>query len=532
MVEKGRIRACKEQHQLAAYVRRVFAEERLVIDFERLGQYADCQKYFPFDLFAWEWFCFALQFCVFDESWLPRWPDVFIYVARGAGKNGYAAFVSFVALTKINGIRGYNVDICANSEDQAKTSFNDVYSVLEESPVRSKFKKVFKWNKEEIVNLSTSSTLKFRTNSPKSKDGMRPGIVIFDEVHAYENYSNIKVFTTGLGKVDDPRRLFITTDGDVRDGVLDKYLEKSRKILSGDARDNGWLPFICKLDRPDQVHDPKNWEMANPSLPDRRVTFDETMKEYRDFIEDPASNADFMTKRMNLPAGNPDYEVAKWEDVLATNREVPDLAGMPCVCGIDYAMTDDFVSAVLLFREDGTYYLLHHTWVCRNSRDLPRIKPPLDEWASRGLVEFVDDVEIHPSLVTGWIREQQNSYDVRKVAIDKYRHGFFMRELGQIGFSADEGTVKTVRPSDIMLVQPKINSLFVNRSIVWGDDPCMRWYTGNTKRTPAAHGNYTYGKIEPRSRKTDGFMAFVAAMCVEDEIPEDREIVFYEPICI
>lgn len=39
----------------------------------------------------------------------------------------------------------------------------------------------------------------------------------------------------------------------------------------------------------------------------------------------------------------------------------------------------------------------------------------------------------------------------------------------------------------------------------------MRWYTNNAKQVLDAKGNITYGKIEPKSRKTDGFMAMVAA---------------------
>ena len=33
-------------------------------------------------------------------------------------------------------------------------------------------------------------------------------------------------------------------------------------------------------------------------------------------------------------------------------------------------------------------------------------------------------------------------------------------------------------------------------------------------------GNYVYGKIEAKSRKTDPFMALVASMVVEDALPE------------
>ena len=233
----------------------------------------------------------------------------------------------------------------------------------------------------------------------------------------------------------------------------------------------------------------------------------------------PAGNADFMTKRMNLPAGNPDYQVTDYENLRIASRVRPDLAGWPCVFGIDYAKTQDFVAAVLLFRDGEQYYVIHHSWVCKQSNDLPRVRAPLDEWEQKGLLEYVDNVEIHPSVVTGWICDQMQDFDVMCGAIDMYRHSIFMRELDNIGFSAKEGTVKLVRPSDMMLVQPVVNSAFLNHKIAWGDDAMMRWYTNNVKMTRAAHGNYSYEKIEPKSRKTDGFMAMAAAFAVvETEI--------------
>ena len=103
-----------------------------------------------------------------------------------------------------------------------------------------KLSKHFYWNKEQIVNLKTRSILKYRTNSPKSKDGMRSGKVDFDEVHEYEDYANIDVFTTGLGKKRHPRRSYITTNGNVRGGVLDDYLAKSGEILKGAVSDGGF----------------------------------------------------------------------------------------------------------------------------------------------------------------------------------------------------------------------------------------------------------------------------------------------------
>ena len=524
MVETGKVPACREQHDLMAYLRRVFAEEELVIDTDRIEGYRRYERYFPFELFPWEWFAFVLFMCVFRKDGTPRWSQEFVYMGRGGGKNGFAGFTAFGALTKVNGIPEYDVDICANSEEQAKTSFTDIWNILENSGNRARFAKGFRWNLEQIVCKSTGSRLKYRTDNPKSKDGLRSGMVIFDEVHAYQNFDNIKVFTTGLGKKPAPRRLYITTDGDVRDGVLDSLLEKAHQILAGEIPDNGFLPIIFKLDAPAEVDDEKMWPKANPSLPYLPVLREQIRQEYIDFKMNPAGNADFMTKRMNLPAGNPDFEVTDYENLRAASVELPDLRGRSCVFGIDYAKTQDFVAAALLFRDGDRYYSIQHTWVCRASNDLARIKAPLDEWERAELLEYVDDVEIHPGLVCDWLYERMGEYDIREGAIDSYRHTLFMKALDEIGFSAAEKTVKLVRPSDLMQVQPIINSAFINQKITWGDDPMMRWYVNNTKLVAGPHGNYSYEKIEPRSRKTDGFMALAAAFTVADRLPETSDI--------
>ena len=67
-----------------------------------------------------------------------------------------------------------------------------------------------------------------------------------------------------------------------------------------------------------------------------------------------------------------------------------------------------------------------------------------------------------------------------------------------------------------MLISPVITSGFTNGLFVWGDNPLMRWAANNTKLVVLPSGNITYGKIEPKSRKTDPFMALVASMTCEE----------------
>lgn len=525
---------CKEQKLLSKFIKNIFDNEKLVIDEEKVEKYFSYQKYFPFNLFPWEKFLFVLHNCVFKENGLPRFADLFILVGRGSGKNAYLAYEDFCLITPTHGIKNYDIDISANSEDQAKTTFNDIYNILEDPKYAKKMKRNFYWNKEEIINLKTKSKIKFRTNNPKGKDGLRSGKVDFDEIHAYQNWANINVFTTGLGKKDNPRRTYITTNGDVRDGPLDNLLEKAIMILKGEVEDNGFLPFICKLDEEKEVDNPDNWAKANPSLPYRPSLMEQMKKEYADYKINPYVNNAFMTKRMNIPKGSKDIEVTSWENILSTNKDIPNLEGASCTIGIDYTKVNDMMSVGLLFLKGGIYYWVSHSWFCTNSRDKDRIKAPLEEWSEQGLLTIVDDIEINPDMATEWIQEQLIKYNFVKLGVDNFRLALLSKSMKNIGIDAtNKEQVKIIRPSDIMKIVPVIDSLFNNHQIVWGDNPLMRWFTNNTKLTDKNLGNYVYDKIESKSRKTDGFMAFVHAMIAAQDVLEDEdnnELFFMPPI--
>lgn len=521
-VKSGQYRVCKEQIQLVNFIEKVFENEQVYVDSEQVEKYFALQKYFPYELFAWEKFCFILHNCTYSAPSVLRFPDLVCVVGRGAGKNGYLAFEDFSLLTPVNGIRNYDIDICATSEEQASTTFNDIYEILENNS--TKMQRHFKWNKTEITNIKTNSTIRYRTSNSKTKDGGRPGKVDFDEKHAYENYKLIDVFTTGLGKKAMPRRTTITTMGEVRDGPLDNELATGLEVLNGDAPDNGTLYFICRLDNEKEVYEQENWYKANPSLQYFPNLLREIQKEFEDWKRDKVNNSSFMTKRMNIPKGTEMHPVTAWENIKATNRPLPDLEGKTCVFGLDYMKTTDFLGAGLLFMIDNEIVWKPMSWYCSQSADLSRIKFPYDKQPD---LQRVDGAEIPPQIVAEWLKEQKKHYNIIAGALDNYRYTLLKSPLLECGYECDRkglNNLKLVRPSDKMLVAPLIASDFANHKIVWGDSALMRWYTNNTSATEDKNGNISYGKIEPKSRKTDGFMAFVAAYTQLDLLKQSQPI--------
>lgn len=532
IVEHRTYAVCEEQELLISYVKRCFETEDIYTDDTQLEKYISLAGYFPFkQIFPWQKFVIGLHDCTYwSESGMPRWPDLFCELGRGAGKDGTIAWESVCLMSPYNGIREYDIDICANNEDQAMRPVKDVTAAFERPEVIRKLKRHFYWTKEQVTSLKTQSIMRGRTNSPKGKDGLRSGICIFNEIHQYQDYANINVFTTGLGKKKHPRRSYYTTNGDIREGPLDDLLETAEGILRGEEPDNGLLPFICKLNRKEDVDDEENWPMANPSLPYLPDLLEEIRKEYRDWKKAPQRLPAFMTKRMNIPDGASEIKVTEWENIMTTKCSIPELHRWSCTCGVDYSKLTDFASVNLHFRDGDRRYDISHSWMCLKSSDIPRMKCPWQQWAKDGLLTLVDDVEIHPSYLTDYISEMKRLYDIKCLALDDFRYALLSNALRDIGFDAKTyKNMKLVRPMDIMRVATVIDSCFTNHWFTWGDNPILRWATNNTKMIRAGRkpgheddadlGNYVYGKIEAKSRKTDPFMALAASMTVEDLLP-------------
>ena len=225
---------------------------------------------------------------------------------------------------------------------------------------------------------------------------------------------------------------------------------------------------------------------------------------------------------MNLRKGFKEIAVTDYAKVKSTNKDLPDLRGWSCTVGLDYAELSDWAAVNLHFRRGSQRYDINHAWVCLQSKTLHRVKAPFRDWADANNVTLVDDVSISPDLLAAYIQQMGRIYDIKMLALDNFRWTLVSESLRKIGFDASDRTrVKLVRPSDIMQVEPVIQECFDRGYFTWGDVPHLRWAVNNTKRIRSSKkqgsdtGNYYYGKMEGKSRKTDPFMALVASMVIE-----------------
>ena len=541
-VVKKEIRASKEIIQLCKHIKREFAKGNIEVDLDLYDKYIKIGFLFFKEIFPWQRFATAVCLCTFHKgTQRARWNKNFFEIGRGNGKDGMIAWWSVCLTSKYHGVKKYDVDIIANSMTQSLRPVLDIADMIVEKNKQRLMKKVA----DSIKVFGTNSYINARSSDADVQDGLRSGAVIFNEIHAFQNYERMDVMISGLGKIDDPRTLYFTTNGKVRGGPLDDMLDTAKDILDGSKDDGRTLYFIFKLENRDQAYDPENWVMANPSLPYRSTLMDEMLDEFEKWKHNPNQFPAFLQKRMNLPDMPTDVEVVPWDVILKTQKKYPldRLKGKPCVLGIDLSKTTDWTAINFLFydNEMEKFVCVNHAFICGKNKDLPGIKAPYLEWVNSGLGTIISDKEVDPDFVIQYVIDLCNEHDwsLDHVVFDDFKKGILQDALKKYGYSKENENLTTIRPSDIARVVPVIERTFLNERFVWGINPMLCWATNNTKVIPWKNarttgdndlGNQIYAKINPRFRKTDPFMAlvhsFVKYDLIEGSADMDERLLF------
>ncbi|MEE3950755.1 terminase TerL endonuclease subunit [Peribacillus frigoritolerans] len=534
LYESGKIQLNKERIMLLEYLQEhILSRDDLYFDEQLIENFVKFAEKWYFPLQPFQKFIAAFVFLFHKEDDSVYYEQFLIMMARGAGKNGFISALSHFFISPLHGIPRYNISIVANSELQAKTSFKEIYDVIESNAV---LEDLFYRTKVEITGNDTKSILQYHTSNAGSKDGLRDGCVIYDEIHRYENSDVVNVFSSGLGKVENPREFFIGTDGFVREGFLDKMKERAMNILKGKDLNDPLFPFICKIDDPIEVDNPELWEKANPMFSEPRSTyakrlFKKVLAQFKQLVNNPSNREEFMTKRMNLPEVDLNKTVASWEDIMRTGYEedgetlrlVPDLQHRTAVGGLDFASIKDFASVGLLFKVGEDYIWKTHSFVRKGFLDKVTLKVPIFEWEDKGLLTIVDEPVINIKHIVDWFVNMREIYGVNTIVADTFRLDLVKTALEAEGFIL----LYIRNPKAIhSLLAPRVETLFANNHIIFGDNPLMRWFTNNVYVHIKKDGNKEYLKKDEFKRKTDGFQAFIHALWQADNILEE-EMDFY-----
>lgn len=500
-------------------------------DEEQINNYIEFSEQWYFELDEWEKFITPFIFLFYIEDDEPVFDEFVINMGRGGGKNGFISTLANYFISPLHGIDYYDVSIVANSEKQAKRSFQECFRVINKKG-NEDLTEEFEAFKSSITGLTTQSVFEYKTSNASSQDGGREGAVIYDEYHEMESSEIVDVFSGGLGKVDCGRQFFIGTKGFVREGYFDIKYRECEDILNGLTEFKVVFPYICELDAIEEMDDASLWAKANPALQEPlnkrgKRLFTKVMKEYKKLATQPSGRAAFVTKRMNFLEENMENSVATKEEIMATNRPFFELDHIP-IGSFDFGSVRDFAACGLLFSKKEEFSFKTFSFACKHFCDVhygysnssssvgTEKRAPIKEWERQGLMKVVDEPSLNPMHIVNWFIEMRKQYGVRKIIADNFKLDILRPLLENEGFEVE--CIK--RPTSIHpLVAPRVEDGFANHKFIFGDNPLMRWYTNNVYVKETQYGKQ-FLKKEETKRKTDGFQAFVYALYRANEIQE------------
>lgn len=544
-VESGRQPANKDIHALIDNVLPILYEKMdtgfIYMDKTFVNQVLTIPaKAFPYSLFPWQTFivCFMFGFRWAEDDSLV-YDEYFLYMARGAGKNGFMSWVIFALISKFHDIRKYNVVVSASSERQAKTSFLDIYDVLSQIDPN---KRIFKRTKTEIEHQITKSNFQFLSSNGGTADGLRLGMLYLDEIHAISDYAMLNVLKSALGKIPDARAAITTTDGYVRGSVLDKYKELGHEILNGslgiqfdrdDERHSKMLPFMHHIDDISEVTTKEGWLKSNPSL----LYIPTLMARYRDEVKainkDPELNMEFHCKRVNFPKEDNRFTLASLAELqLTKERSIYDFlenTNNNEVFGVvDYSETTDLTSCGIIGidYENDEYYYSHKSYITHTSETSGVINPEILRIGhEEGKLQTVYNEMIDPSIVVDYFMELSREFYVKAIFIDQYKSTLLKPALENAGFTVN--VTRNDMRSETQ-VAPVIDKLFKQNKLFAGEDSLFRWGVRNLYKSILSKG-IRFDKIEPKARKTDPASAFITGLIgitLDDSIVQQSNMTY------
>ena len=480
----------------------------------------------PIRLEPWQQFIVgSLMGWVSRETGLRRFRNAFVELPRGNGKSTVAGglLLLFAFFLNEGGAEAYSV---ATKKDQARISFQAARQMLLRSKSLQKHvdKPIGKYN---VHNSATESKMEALGADADTLDGLRPFIVVVDEVHKLPSGDLVEVMESGMGTRQDPLLFEITTAGVDDQSVYGQHHLLTTRVLDGTVDLPQWFGFIAEADPEDDWTIEATWAKANPNY-GVSVKPDFLRKECKKAIANPAEQSKFRRLYLGqkVEAVESYFSTSDWR---ACPQLPPDaeLRRYDCWLGFDLSSTTDITAAVLLWVMSADewairpyFWMPEETLVERGHED----RLPYDQMARDRLIHTTQGRTIDRQQVRREVKALCETWKPKGLCADPWQ----MHELGPQWGDEDHLPVVMVPQRFEKLSEPTkmTQARIINRRIRHDHHPLMTVMIGNAAKREDENGNVRVSKRKSRGR-IDGVQAMLNAIAeVPISKPADLQLFF------
>lgn len=344
--------------------------------------------------------------------------------------------------------------------------------------------------KKGIENFLTNSLLEVRPMSIDKLQSLRSKVNTIDEWLSGDVREDVVgAIEQGASKIDDYLIVAMSSEGTVRNGAGDTIKMELAKILKGEYYDPHTSIWHYKLDKVEEVGDPRMWVKAQPNL-NFTVSYDTYQRDVERMENVPSARNDILAKRFGLPMEGFTYFFTYEETI--PHRQKFEGWRMPCALGADLSQGDDFCAFTFLFPlSNGGFGVKTRSYISSLTQmKLPgAMRQKYEEFIKEGSLHVLegtvlDMMEVYEDL-DDYV--QRSEFDVRALGYDPYNARTFVerwiRENGDYGI---EKVIQGVKSESVPLGELKKYS---ERRLLIFDQLLMQFAMGNSITMEDTNGN-------------------------------------------
>lgn len=459
---------------------------------------------------------FQAVFGFVDDNDLRQYNEVLTVEGRKNGKTTETAATEIDLL--VNDGEGapqiYNV---ATMLDQAKLGFNAAHKMIRQSPALNKH---IKKRTSDLYFEHNFGYIKALASNSNSLDGLDTHGATIDELAAIKNRDIYDLIKQSMGARQQPLLFTITTNGFIRNGIFDKQVDYAHNILEGKADNKRFLPFIYKLDSPDEWLNEEMWIKANPGIGTIK-SYDYLRQMVQKAKDDPSFKPTVMVKDFNIPQTS-ESAWLRYED-LNNDESIPFDALDYCIGGFDAADTTDLTAAVALMArpDDPKIYVKSMFWIPqavidemdRTGDRKERDNVPYRLWIDQGLMRTCPGNKCEKRAILDWFAELRDKYDMYTMYIGYDPWHVSDEELRYFKSEFGNNSMIPIRQGTATLSQPMkdLAAEFKAHNVVYNNSPIMKWCLINTEVKTDVNGNIQPCKGTTQTNRIDGLAALLDA---------------------
>lgn len=407
---------------------------------------------------------------------IRRFNSSYIEVSRKNGKTALAAALCMYFLIA-DGEDGAEVDLAANSRDQAKVAFDFCYQFSKQLDPKGLILKSYL---KGITVKPNASKLNVFSADASKLDGFNASFGLIDEYHAAKTSKVRDVIKSSMGMRTNPHLMVITTAGFDKTSPCYQLRTTAIEILHKFKDDDSMFIAIYSLDDNDDWKNPDTWIKCTPNL-DITVTKRYIQDQVTSAINNPSEEVGVRTKTLNQWCDSSEVWISD-RYILNSSQKInlfdKKFEDQICYVGVDLAAVSDLtaVSYLIKYDVDNKYYFKTDYYLPRTALSDNANRELYKDWAREGYLKITDGNVTDYDYITTDIMKFYNFGNLYKIGYDNWNSTQWAITATENGLPLEpynQGIGNFNKPTK------ELERLILGGQVVIDENPITRWCFAN-----------------------------------------------------